>query len=276
MSIRAADLIAKFQYALDNHWGYIWGTAGGIWTQAEQDAATRDMIKKFGMQWVGRHVVDCSGLFAWAFKELGGYMYHGSNTMYNKYCTDKGSLIRGHRADGLPILPGTAVFTGTDDDRGHVGLYIGNNEVIEAATTQYGVIKSPISEEKWKWWGELKGVDYNGSQDATQPATEYLTVRKGSRGEAVQLLQTRLNEKGFDCGKADGIFGYKTLKAVKDFQQYAGLVIDGIVGPKTWAALYLQTAEDGKRYTVTISGVNKEQASALLRMYPEADVKEGG
>lgn len=276
MSIQAADLIAKFQYALDNHWGYIWGTAGGIWTQAEQDAATRDMIKKFGMQWVGRHVADCSGLFAWAFKELGGYMYHGSNTMYNKYCTDKGSLIRGHRVDGLPLLPGTAVFTGTDDDRGHVGLYIGNNEVIEAATTQYGVIKSPISEEKWKWWGELKGVDYNGSQDATKPVVEYLTVRKGSRGEAVQLLQTRLNEKGFDCGKADGIFGDKTLKAVKDFQQYSGLVIDGIVGPKTWGALYLQTAEDGKRYTVTISGINKEQASALLRMYPEADVKEGG
>ena len=86
----------------------------------------------------------------------------------------------------------------------------------------------------------------------------------------------QLNEKGFDCGKADGIFGDKTLKAVKDFQQYSGLVIDGIVGPKTWGALYLQTAEDDKRYTVVISGINKEQASALLRMYPEADVKEGG
>ena len=30
--IQAADLIAKFQYALDDNWGYIWGTAGVMWT----------------------------------------------------------------------------------------------------------------------------------------------------------------------------------------------------------------------------------------------------
>jgi hypothetical protein len=33
-TITAADLIAKFQYALDNNWGYIWGKAGVLWTKA--------------------------------------------------------------------------------------------------------------------------------------------------------------------------------------------------------------------------------------------------
>ena len=32
--IKAADLVAKFQYALDNKWGYIWGSAGAKWTDA--------------------------------------------------------------------------------------------------------------------------------------------------------------------------------------------------------------------------------------------------
>jgi len=41
----------------------------------------------YGDKWIGRYVTDCSGLFYWAFKELGGYMYHGSNTMWDKYCT---------------------------------------------------------------------------------------------------------------------------------------------------------------------------------------------
>lgn len=273
--IKASALIAKFQEALDDHWGYIWGTAGGVWTQKEQDAATREMTVKFGQQWVGRHVADCSGLFTWAFKQLGGFMYHGSNTMYREYCTEKGRLIGGKKSGSEALRPGTAVFTGTEEDRGHVGLYIGNNEVVEAATTQYGVIKSSINEPKWKWWGELKGVDYADSYEVVEPITDFPTVRKGSRGEAVMLLQTKLNERGFDCGKADGIFGDKTLRAVKAFQQYSGLEIDGIVGPKTWGALYIQTSGD-KTYTITISGINKEQVTFLLRQFPEADVKEEG
>ena len=35
----------------------------------------------------------------------------------------------------------------------------------------------------------------------------------------------------------DGIFGPKTEAAVKSFQRGKGLTVDGIVGPRTWAAL---------------------------------------
>ena len=92
MGIKPEDLIAKFQYALDNNWGYIIGKSGGVWTQKAQNAATDEMAKKYGQRWVGHRVADCSGLFAWAFKQLGGKMYHGSNTMWLKWCTAKGVL----------------------------------------------------------------------------------------------------------------------------------------------------------------------------------------
>lgn len=162
--IRTADLIAKFQYALDNKWGYILGTAGIKWTQAKQDAATGDTAKAYGKKWIGHYVADCSGLFTWAFKELGGYMYHGSNTMWNKYCVAKGKLVNGKRSDGKELKPGTAVFVlKNGNDRSHVGLYIGNGKVIEASSTQTGVIMTDITNKKWAEWGELKGVDYNTS-----------------------------------------------------------------------------------------------------------------
>lgn len=160
--IKTADLIAKFQYALDNKWGYILNTAGEKWTQAKQDKVTIENAKKYGSKWIGHMVADCSGLFYWAFKQLGGYMYHGSNTMWKKYCTAQGKLVNGKRDDGKELKPGTAVFVlkGTSD-RSHVGLYIGNGEVIEASGHQAGVIKTKITDSKWAEWGELKGVDYD-------------------------------------------------------------------------------------------------------------------
>lgn len=63
------------------------------------------------------------------------------------------------------------------------------------------------------------------------------TLRNGSTGEAVKTLQARLNELGYSCGTVDGIFGAKTVAAVKSFQTVNGLAVDGIVGNQTWAAL---------------------------------------
>ena len=167
--IPAAQLIIKFQYAYDNKWGYIINTAGILWTQAKQNATTSATAKEYGQQWVGHYVTDCSGLFTWAFAQLGGYMYHGSNTMWNKYCTAQGVLTTSGRTDGKELKPGTAVFTGNASNKGHVGLYIGNNKVIEASGTIAGVISTTITGGKWKYWGELKGVDYD---NASAPAED--------------------------------------------------------------------------------------------------------
>jgi len=185
MPITTEALIAKFQFALDGDWGYIWGTAGEMWTAARQRAlekttdSDREMGRKYGSRWIGHRVADCSGLFSWAFKELGGYMYHGSDTMFRKYCTNHGELNKGKRTDGQTLKVGTAVFTYNKKKGkyGHVGLYIGNGLVIEAAGTQQGIIASPV-DKKWTHWGELKGLQYEGGD---QPVAKGYALVTGKR-----------------------------------------------------------------------------------------------
>ena len=63
------------------------------------------------------------------------------------------------------------------------------------------------------------------------------TYRQGDRGSAVTTIQTKLKNWGYYTGSVDGIFGSKTLAAVKYFQRKNGLVVDGIVGTKTAAAM---------------------------------------
>lgn len=59
------------------------------------------------------------------------------------------------------------------------------------------------------------------------------------RGEDVSELQSRLNSLGFDAGKADGIFGPHTERAVIDFQHNRHLAEDGKVGPEVVTELRL-------------------------------------
>ena len=286
--INAKDLIGKFQYALDNKWGYIWGTAGTKWTKAKQEALEqttdpdRAQGRKYGSKWIGRYVADCSGLFSWAFKELGGYMYHGSNTMYLKYCADKGELKKGRRTDGKILLPGTAVFVWNGKTYSHVGLYIGDGTVIEAQGTLAGVTTSKVEATKWSHWGELTGVSVDG-QPAPDPQPEPQpepgqkpTLRKGDKGPYVTLAQTELINRGYGLPKygADRDFGNETLAAVKRFQEDHGLQVDGVIGPATWEAL--DGSDKMELYTVHIPMLPLYKAEAIVKQYNGAWMTKEG
>ena len=236
-AIPARELVNTALQAYAEKWGYIWGKSGQVWTQAQQDKATRDMTVRYGQQWVGRKVADCSGLLVWAFKQLGGSIYHGSNTMWLKYGTYQGGL-----AGVVKIRPGTAVFMLKDGNRHHVGLYIGDGMCIEAQGTRTGVVQSHLS--KWDEWGELVGIDYSGvPYDTVEIGLR--TIRKGDSGADVRTAQELLVSAGYEVGKVDGIFGANTLSAVRAFQHDHGLTPDGIIGAKTWAALKA-TEDDGE------------------------------
>lgn len=287
-TVKAEQVVEKFRYAYDNKWGYIWGTAGVAWTKAKQDQlnkttdANRESSRKYGAQWIGHTVADCSGLFSWAYKQLGSYMYHGSNTMWRSYCVDKGDLSAGKRTDGKTLKPGTAVFTDHSGDKTHVGLYVGNGEVIEASSPKVGVIKSKISDKKWKCWGELKYTDY--TDEVTDKPVEkdpytvtYPTIRIGARGEIVTQLQDLLAKAGSNLA-IDGIFGSGTQSAVRAFQKKNGLVVDGIVGPKTWGKL-LEAAGNiklsdehpsEKLVSLLIPDLKETEAAELMQKYPKA------
>lgn len=73
---------------------------------------------------------------------------------------------------------------------------------------------------------------------ALEPAEYYPLLKKGSRGQYVLHWQMFLNANGFFCGVEDGKFGENTKLAVQQFQDYHGLVPDGIIGQKTWNAVH--------------------------------------
>ncbi|HAN43964.1 MAG TPA: spore cortex-lytic enzyme [Ruminococcaceae bacterium] len=79
----------------------------------------------------------------------------------------------------------------------------------------------------------------------TQNDTVTTLSRLGSRGTEVRQIQTKLKALGFYTSTVDGIFGSKTLDAVKRFQRSRGLTADGIVGQATLKALGLYTASAG-------------------------------
>lgn len=283
MSIQSSALIERFQYALDNHWGYIWGSAGILWTTAKQKQKVDYMVNKYGTswkknseakqdhyynaalygdKWIGHMVADCSGLFVWAYKQINGSsIYHGSNTIYNKYCSKKGRLTADLKKT---IKPGTAVFTGDEKSHGHIGLYVGNGKVIEASGTQAGVCISNITAGKWTYYGELTAVDFDGGEIITQH-----TVRRGDKGTEVKEIQRKLLELGYKLPKygADGDFGSETEAAVKAFQKDWGLKTDGIVGEETLKMLESVPSKE-KKYSVTVTGLILSQAKALCDMYP--------
>lgn len=79
----------------------------------------------------------------------------------------------------------------------------------------------------WKW-------DYEVLKD--YPASKLRTVKLGSDGGGVYLLQMILAGKGYKLS-CDGNFGGQTETCVKAYQRANQLVEDGIVGQKTWRSL---------------------------------------
>jgi len=87
------------------------------------------------------------------------------------------------------------------------------------------------------------------------PASTSLTswLRRGSTGEQVRQVQTRLRELGYTIA-VDGDFGSQTRSIVRQFQRDRGLHVDGVVGPRTWAALGLDNSSPSSEPSPAPSG----------------------
>ena len=78
-----------------------------------------------------------------------------------------------------------------------------------------------------------------------------------------KTMQTKLKRWGYYTGSVDGIFGSKTKQAVKLFQKKNGLVVDGIVGKKTLAALGMSTSDSSS--TSSSGGVSNSDLYLLAK-----------
>lgn len=233
----------------DQKWGYIYGASGYLWTEARQAAIEKKyesdpekykdykLAAKYGKKWIGKYVIDCSGLAYRAFKKLGIDIAHGSNSIWRNYLSHKGKLVK-----GMALPKGAPIFTGTENSHPHIGYYDGDGYVIEAEGTINGVIRTPITKSKWTYWGLFKNLRYDfipgesGKEELPVANTTYTTLRQGCQGDLVKTMQDLLKKAGSNLA-VDGIFGSGTRSAVTAFQKKYGLEPDGICGPKTWAKL---------------------------------------
>ncbi|MBE6948179.1 MAG: hypothetical protein E7454_08055 [Ruminococcaceae bacterium] len=145
-------------------------------------------------------------------------------------CTKSGDIF------SIPEVPGVLVFK-----PGHVGVYIGGGEVIEARGHSYGVVKTKLSERGWTRWGYCHLLSYEEAAPAKEKTTTLSlpVLKRGAKKDSVKAMQLLLLGYGFTMESygADGSFGGATERALKAYQAATGLVADGICGPKTWAKL---------------------------------------
>lgn len=118
----------------------------------------------------------------------------------------------------------------------------------------------------------------------------YFKIDTSTRHSQVMILQTELNNLGYDCGTPDGKYGSKTAAGVRQFQQANGLAVDGLFGTVSLAALEavlnnvhlaegcLDDSDLGAHgcYDETNSGLNaaKYKASSAMRVKSRAHALE--
>lgn len=56
----------------------------------------------------------------------------------------------------MPDIPGLAVW-----HEGHIGVYIGNGQVVEAMGTRYGVVKTELAGRGWTHWLKVPYIRYD-------------------------------------------------------------------------------------------------------------------
>lgn len=254
MSITSKALVEFAENALSERWGYVLSGQGEtyskelaeFWAKVRTGVASPEYFIKDCARWFGHIVVDCSGLIVQAMRSADpGYSDRTANTFRSQF-VESGPIA------SIPEISGLAVWR-----EGHIGIYIGNGQVIEAAGYRWGVVQTPINAPKggksWTHWGKLRDVDYSVEKPPAAnkpPATSAQAFTLGRllkyglvnriikiRGADVEAVQKILAKLGLYTGSIDGVFGKLTRAAVMLFQRQKGLKIDGIVGKITCAAL---------------------------------------
>jgi peptidoglycan L-alanyl-D-glutamate endopeptidase CwlK len=96
-------------------------------------------------------------------------------------------------------------------------------------------------------------------------------LKIGSCGPEVQQAQTLLAAHGFRTGRIDGIFGESTHAAVIAFQRSEGMLADGIIGPRTAAALGIGNPAP---VPTIIPGVTVQSVCEIFPRTPRANIEK--
>lgn len=174
----STDLVLWVKNAEETGWGYVYGAFGQFCTmeyliqQAQTypgDNEAGGAMFEAGKQWLGVPVADCIGLiksYAWYNPENNNIEYGsngfpdcGANSIWN-------SVKVSGAINTMPETPGLAVWK-----NGHIGVYIGDGEVIEAMGTEYGVVKTKLANGGWTKWLQIPNIIYKGTSNVPSTST---------------------------------------------------------------------------------------------------------
>lgn len=185
-------------------------------------------------------LVDCSGAFVWAYKQLGASIEHGSNSIAH--------LRVGEYVPVAQAKPGYAVFkmrAWRDEDRSnrwygespgdcyHIGLMGRDGKVLNAQSVKTGFVAS--NAKSWAFAAPLKAMEYETKGDekmfgnATVSVTSgYLNIREGA-GTAAKIIAKAENETRVnvirEAGGTGWVFG-KLENGVAGYMSGAYLMMD--------------------------------------------------
>ena len=273
-------------------WAYVFGARGQYCTPANRRARYSDehstiktRCKNFdgsgscsGCKWLpgGKKTrfFDCRGFTYWILLQVYGWKLMGSGA--TSQWNDENNWSAKGTIDTIPENTLVCLFVKKGVKMEHTGFGL-NGQTIECSA---GVQHFTTRNKKWTHWGVPKCVTEGESTPPVPVPVDpdvpeepddddgYPMLKRGSKGKYVQLMQSKLVNKGYDIGSygIDGDFGRATESAVKQFQQDNGLKVDGIVGKDTWAMLCSNTVRT--TYTVHIPNLSAEQADELVNRYP--------
>lgn len=207
---------------------------------------------------------DCSSLIISAWESVGvsvreaGASYTGNMRRAFLACGFTDVTAQVNLGTGAGLKVGDVLL----NDASHTVMYAGNGRVVAARANEQGKVSGGAPGDQtgqeicqqgyynypWNIVLRYQGAEAPPQNEPakTEPTPQPATgltglpmLSRGSKGDAVIAVQGILIARKFNVGPdgADGDFGYNTWNAVCRFQKSKGLLVDGVVGPKTWAAL---------------------------------------
>ena len=219
---------------------YWYGTFGQAACKELYDQKKNQYPEKYNWAYdpsvAGQKVHDCVGLTK-------GYLWgdgpEDTNPVYNREKDLSANMLRDAcKIKGpistMPEVLGVLVFYNY-----HMGVYVGNGEVVEARGRKYGVVKTKLANRPWTSWGYHPDIVYEEPEQEKTCTLELPILKKGDKSETVRAMQNLLLGHGYDMEGygADASFGGATRRAVEKFQTENGLAVTGECDAATWRKL---------------------------------------
>lgn len=218
---------------------YVYGAKGadGKLTLAKLNQLRRDYPSTVtasyynkAKKYIGKVCTDCSGLISWYTGKV-----YGSAQLYSIAKTK--TKINKNDLSKIPV--GAVVWK-----PGHVGVYIGNGEVVEAMGIDYGTVKTKLKNRTFTHYLTFDFMEYSTTKAVTPANTKKCPYNEptkklmyGDQTQGVKWVQWYLQKAGYNV-TIDGIYGADTLKFVKKFKKSCKITpVNGLITDDTIKAL---------------------------------------